>query len=116
MTIIDPDELTEVVDALEHGRALLEQLVIRGVRTAGPAEHEHLDALADQLHRQGASHLAGRMRALLEAMREDDPGAAVALLRAQASLHVFDRVLTMRVVDQQLGAAIEAELGEVEPA
>ncbi|MCB9718834.1 MAG: hypothetical protein H6712_33625 [Myxococcales bacterium] len=105
MTVIDPDALDQVVRTLQRSRELLEQLVIRGVRTAGPAELDRLDALREELGRHGTTHLAGRLHALLVAMRNDDPAAAVALLRAQATLHVLERVLTMRVVEAELAGA-----------
>lgn len=112
-SIVDDQELAQVAQALRHCRDLLQELVIRGVRTSGPAELDRLDALREELARHGAQHLAERLTTLHTAMREDDPAAAAALLRAQACLHLFDRVLTMRVVEAELGAA---QHGEGEPA
>jgi hypothetical protein len=79
------------------------------VRAAGPAEHGRLDALREELSRVGARHLADRLGALSEAMRSDDPGATSSLLRAQTSLVLFDRILTLRVVEAGLAAAVAAE-------
>lgn|SRR5690606_1064686 len=104
MTAIDPDELQEVLHALQRSRTLLDELVVRGVRAAGPAEHGRLDALREELWRVGARHLAEQLGALLEAMRSDDPAATSHVLRAQTSLHLFDRVLTLRVVEVGLSA------------
>lgn len=109
MAAIDPDELhgelQEVLQALLRCRTLLDELVVRGVRAAGPGEHGRLDGLREELSRVGARHLAERLGALLGAMQADDPGAPRELLRAQTSLHVFDRVLTLRVVEADLHAA-----------
>jgi len=105
MPTVDPQSLAEVVGALQRTRDLLDQLVVRGVRTVGPAELDQLDALREELARAGAQHLAGRLRALGEAMRADDPQAAARLMQAHASLHLFDRVLTLRVAEQQLAEA-----------
>jgi hypothetical protein len=106
MTAIDPDELQEVLQALQHARTLLDELVVRGVRAAGPAELGRLDALREELGRVGARHLAEQLRALSDAMRADDPAATGELLCAQTSLYLFDRILTLRVVEAGL---VEAE-------
>ena len=106
MTAIDPDELQEVLQALQHARTLLDDLVVRGVRAAGPAELGRLDALREELGRVGARHLAEQLRALSDAMRADDAAAPSGLLHAQTSLYLFDRILTLRVVEAGL---MEAE-------
>lgn len=105
MQTVDEDELAQVVQALERSRQLLDELVVRGVRTAGPSEHDQLQALRDELARVGAHHLAQRMGQLVATMRSDDPESGRALLRTQTSLHLFDRILTMEVVGQRLAAA-----------
>lgn len=106
MRTIDPDELAQVVQALERSKARLDALVVRGVRTAGPGELDELDALRHELDRVGAHHLAQRMTHLVAAMRSDAPEAGRALLRTQTSLHLFDRILTMEVVGEQLAATV----------
>lgn len=104
MASIDPQQLDEVVQALTRSRKLLDDLVVRGVRTAGPSELSKLDALREELARVGAQHLSGRLELLGEGIRDDASDVAARLLRAQASLYLFDRVLTVRVAEQQLGA------------
>lgn len=116
MTSIDPEPLDEVVQALKRSRRLLDELVVRGLRTAGPGELSQLDALGDELARVGAQHLAGRLAALAEGMRADAKDVAATLLRAQASVYLFDRVLTLRVVEQQLGALQQADQAVAEEA
>lgn len=109
MQRIDTDELAQVVQALERSKQQLDALVVRGVRTAGPGELDELDALGAELARVGAQHLAQRIERLVGAMRSDDPEAGRALLRAQTSLHLFDRILTMEVVGERLAAAARPE-------
>lgn len=109
MTATDPDELQQVLQALERSRTLLDELVVRGVRAAGPADWARLDALKDELLRAGARHLAEQLGALGSAMRSDDATATGGLLRAQTSLYLFDRVLTLRVAEAGLRAVIEAD-------
>jgi len=102
MTAIDPDELQEVLQALQQARTLLDDLMVRGVRAAGPGELGRLDALREELGRVGAHHLAEQLGALSNAMRADDPAATGGLLCAQTSLYLFDRILTLRVVEAGL--------------
>ncbi len=104
MSSVDPEQLAEVVQALTRSRQLLDDLVVRGVRTAGPGELAQLDALREELARVGAQHLAGRLPTLADSMRADASDVAVGLLRAHASILLFDRVLTLKVVEQELHA------------
>src|ERR687888_230765 len=89
----DP-ETTEALHALDRLHGALEDLVVRGLRSAGPAQLAALDSLRQEFERVGAAHLAGRLAALLDALRADDRAAADALLRAQASLRLFGRLLS----------------------
>jgi hypothetical protein len=47
-----------------------------------------------------------------DAIRANDRAAARALLRAQASLRVFERVLTLEVAAEALAALAEPPAGE----
>ncbi len=92
------DEIAELRDALERLQAMADDLVVRGLRAAGPRDIGRLTSLRDELRTAGAEHLAGRLTAVAEALRADDRGAAPALLRALTSLRLFDRMLTLEVV------------------
>src|SRR5438132_12268549 len=90
-------ETAEIVQSLERLQGALEDLAVRGLRAAGPGQLATLEALRAEFERVGAGHLAGRVAAVITAVRNDDRSAAAALLRAQASLRVFERVLTLEV-------------------
>jgi hypothetical protein len=92
---LDPAEIVQTVERLEGE---LVDLAIRGLRAVGPQHLASLEALRQEFERIGADHLAGRIATLVGAIRADDRNAAVALLRAQASLRVFERVLTLQAV------------------
>ena len=60
--------------------------------------------IREEFQRIGAEHLAGQIGALIAAIQNDDRAAAAALLRAQTSLRLFERVLTLEVAAAQLQA------------
>jgi hypothetical protein len=105
-------ETAEVIRAVERLRGEFDDLAVRGLRTAGPEHLASLDALRDEFRRVGAEHLAGLIGAVAEAIRANDRAAARALLRAQASLRVFERVLTLEVAAEALAALAGPPAGE----
>ncbi len=60
--------------------------------------------MQDEFQRIGANHLAQRLGRLTHAIRSGHAGAAAALLQAQSSLRVFERLLTLETVADQLMA------------
>jgi hypothetical protein len=103
------DEIAELRDALDRMYAALEDLVVRGVRAAGANDLARLTALRDEFRTAGAEHLAGRLTAVVDAVRADDRGAAAAVLRAMTALRLFDRMLTLEVAGRALAATADAE-------
>jgi hypothetical protein len=87
----------EVVQTIERLNGAFDDLCVRGLRAAAPRDIGALRSMREEFERIGASHLATRIAALIEAIEKDDRGAAGALLRAQASLRVFERLLTLQV-------------------
>jgi hypothetical protein len=102
----DADEIVQTIGRLE---ARLEELTVRGLRSAGPEQLAALTALREEFERIGADHLAGRVADLVAALRSDDPKAAAALLRTQASLRVFERILTLEAAAEALRALLPEE-------
>lgn len=88
-------EIDVIVATIERVQSGFDDLVMRGLRTAGPDQLALLEAMHEEFARIGASHIAGRIADLLEAVRADDRHAGSALLRAQSSLRVFERILTL---------------------
>src|SRR4051812_26753021 len=105
----DANEITEVLQTIDRLHAVLADLAVRGLRSAGPAQLTPLEALREEFARVGAGHLASRLGELLEAVRQDDRGSASALLRAQTSLRLFERLLTLEHAQRLLGALLPEE-------
>ena len=105
-------EIDEILQAVDRLHGALADLVLRGLRSAGPAQLAPLEALREEFDRVGAGHLAGRVGELLDAARRDDRSAAAALLRAQTSLRLFERVLTLERAADLLGRLAAPAEGE----
>jgi hypothetical protein len=90
-------EVLEIQQIVEHLQAVLENLITRGLRSAGLAERNALATLGDEFTRIGAGHLAERVQTLRETLETDDADGPNRLLKAQASLRLFERVLTLEV-------------------
>ena len=98
------EEIDELRDALDQLHAAMEDLVVRGLRAAGPQDLAKLTALRDEFRGAGAGHIAERLEITIEAVRADDRGAAAALLRSMAATRLFDRMLTLEVAASLLSA------------
>jgi hypothetical protein len=105
-------ELDEIVQTVERLQTALEELSVRGLRSAGGEQLAVLDALREEFERVGAGHLAARVAALVSAVRAGDRSAAAALLRAQASLRVFERILTLEATGETLREILQEGGGE----
>lgn len=98
------DEIVQTVERLDRE---FTELVMQGLRAVGPKHLASLAALRDEFSRIGAAHLAERIGTLVTAIKADDRGSAEALLRAQTSLRVFERLLTLQTQRATLQAARE---------
>lgn len=102
-------DILEVLRTVDRLHGILADLMVRGLRSAGEAQVAPLEAVQQELDRIGASHLSGRIQALVDAIRDDDRGAARALLRAQTSLRLFERVLTLEHAVEMLDALLASQ-------
>jgi hypothetical protein len=109
-----PSMLDEIADTIERLRCRFEALAIRGIRAAGPDDIALLKSAGEEFERIGASHMAERIGEFIGAMQEGGREAAVALLRAQVSLRLFDRVLTLDVAEGALSSLADADEVEEE--
>lgn len=100
-------DIDEIVQTIERLQGEFEDLAVRGLRSVGPQHLGTLQAVREEFERIGAGHLAGRIAAVVEAIRSDDRGAAAALLRAQAELRVFERILTLEVAGEIIRSHME---------
>ena len=97
------DEIAELRDALDRLHTAVDDLVIRGLRSAGPVEMTRLGALRDEFRTAGAEHLAEKLATLIDAVNAGERNAAPALLRAVTTFRLFDRMLTLEVARAALG-------------
>lgn len=91
--------IDEIANTVEHVRSEMEALTIRGIRAAGPEHVAMLMSAGEEFERIGADHMAGRIGDVVMAIDQSDPSAGAALLRAQTSLRLFDRLLTLDVAE-----------------
>src|SRR5579862_8686906 len=103
--MLSTEERDEVCGMIETLRGELDDLALRGLKTAGPDDLRTLDSLRDECVRIGAAHLAERTSTLVDAIRGNDASAGASLMRAQTSLRVFERVMTLDTVAEVLDVA-----------
>jgi uncharacterized protein YheU (UPF0270 family) len=101
-------EVEELRISIERLRTLLENLVVRGLRACGRDELVQLQSFTQHLEQSGAGHVAAVLAELHEQIQKDDRTAARTLLKAQTSVRVLERLLTLRVVKGQYQAVIAA--------
>ena len=99
----------EITHTIERIRSEFDALAIRGIRAAGPENVALLNAAGEEFERIGAEHLAKRINDVVSAIKQDDRGAAASLMRAQTSLRLFERLLTLDNVEEALTALIAEE-------
>ncbi len=95
-------EYQEVSDTIQSVQDQFEELVLRGLRSADSAHIQSLRAMQAEFARIGAAYLAERLGDLSNALENDNMDAASALLRAQTSLRLFERILTTEAVERIL--------------
>jgi hypothetical protein len=95
-------EALEIQQIVEHLQGVLENLITRGLRAAGASERNALATLGTEFTRVGAGHLAEHVAALNQALETDARDGPERLLRAQVSLRLFARILTLDVASASL--------------
>jgi len=97
MTQLYP-ECDELRVNIERLRALLDNLVVRGLRACGGDELAQLRSYTEHLERVGAGHVATALSELYEQVEKADRASVATLLTAQTSVRLLERLLTLRVV------------------
>jgi hypothetical protein len=92
----------EIMQTIEHLQKTFDNLVVRGVRTIGPQQLSTLEALREELVRIGATHLGERIQAVITAIKNGGAKGSHSLMSAQASLRVFERLITVDVAKLEL--------------
>lgn len=103
------DMLDEIANTIEWLRLRFEAIVIRGIRATESDDLTLLKAAGEDLERIGAEHLAERIGDVVASIEDGDRAAAAALLRAQTSLRLFDRVLTLDFAESVLTSLAQSE-------
>jgi hypothetical protein len=88
-------DTTEIVQTIDHLQRTFEDLMLRGLKAAGPGEINTLTNIREECERIGAYYLAGQVGAIVDAIQTNSRSAASALMRAQTTLRLFDRILTL---------------------
>ncbi len=102
-------DLEQIVHCLRQLQSEFEDLAVGGLRSLGPEHLPLLRSLGEQLDTIGALHIGGRVHTLAEAIENDDKSAATALMRAQASLRLFERILTTDAIEKELQQMLDTE-------
>ncbi len=105
------DGIAEIAYTLSRLQGELEDLAVGGLRAAGTERLPVLEALRDDLEKAGGSSLSTRIAVLVTAIREGRREAGAALMRLQAALRLFERLLTLEVAATRLAVAAGAESG-----
>jgi hypothetical protein len=107
------NECDELRITIERLRTLLENLVVRGLRACGADELGQLASFTQDLERAGAGHVASVLATLHAQIEKDDRASAQTLLKAQTSVRLLERLLTLRVVRGQFQTAAAMAQGGV---
>src|SRR5687767_4933009 len=103
-------EFDELKTGIERLRVLLENLIVRGLRACGSDELLQLQSLTEYLEKSGAGYVSSILSELHGEIEKDQRTSAQTLLRAQTSVRLLERLLTLRVV----GGQYEMALGMME--
>lgn len=89
--------------------ALLDGLVVRGLRAVGIEERTRLASHRAALAEMGTAHLAGALEQLIADLDSGRREGARTLLRTRASVRVFERLLSLRMVIAELGHEVRPD-------
>ena len=101
------DEIAELREALDRLHTLFEDIMLRGLRSAGAKEIARLTNLRDEFRTAGAAHIADRLTTLLDAIEAGERDAAARSMRALTAVRLFDRMLTVEVATNMMADLID---------
>ncbi len=110
------DEISEIVGTIEDVQEIQDDLLVRGLRAVPPSSLARLRGMQERLVQIGAAHMAERLQQLVTAIENDDRLAARALLHAQTSLRLLERVLSREVALAALETLQQIATAEEETA
>lgn len=103
---LDADS-AEALALVERLNALLDDLAVRGLRAVGADAITRLVTQGEALAGIGATHLATAIEALSTDLRNGRREVARTLLKTRASVRVFERLLSLRMVAAELRAGLD---------
>src|SRR5262249_51155244 len=104
-----PMEAGEIAQTIYRLQSAFRDLALRGLRSAGPPGLAPLRPVREECERLGADYVAGRIAEVGRAIEAHDRSAARALVQAQASLRVFERILTLEIAAGVLQAMVDGK-------
>lgn len=96
------DSIEEAMQTIEQIKQLFRDLTVGGLLTAEADKINTLRTLSEEFSRIGANHSAEKLQALLRAIESSSKESAPLLMRAQASIQLFERLLTLEYAAQSL--------------
>ena len=96
------NSIEEAMQTIEQIKQLFRDLTVGGLLTAEADKINTLSALCDEFSRIGASHITEKLHDLLRAIENNSKQSAPLLMRAQASIQLFERLLTLEYAMQTL--------------
>ena len=99
------DEARGALLTITHVREALDAIVVRGVRAVAGEQLRELQALAGEMDRIGASHIAAVLSTLARQIDNGLADAAGTLMTAVSHTRLLDRLLTLRAVSAQYASA-----------
>ncbi|MBI1373396.1 MAG: hypothetical protein GC159_11760 [Phycisphaera sp.] len=105
------DDTRQIGLVIERLREALDDLTVRGLRACGGEQLASLRTTRDELAGAGATHLAQSLTRVIDAITSDDDDGPAHLMRAQATLRLFDRLLTLDVAKHACAAMADTTRG-----
>lgn len=99
------DSIQEAMQTIDQVKQLFRDLTVGGLLTAEADKINTLNTLTEEFARIEAHHIAEKLQALLRAIENNNKQSAALLMRAQASVQLFERLLTLEYAQQTLAAA-----------
>src|SRR5689334_22438317 len=108
--MLNPD-VEQALNVICHLRGALDSVVVRGVRGVAGEQLRELRALAVELDRTGASHIASVLTTLAEQIERGEASASGTLMTAVSHARVLERLLTLRAATAAYAIASQATVG-----
>ncbi len=96
------DSIKEAMQTIEQIKQLFRDLTVGGLLTAEADKINTLRTLGEEFSRIGANHISEKLNDLLRGIENNSKQSAPLLMRAQASIQLFERLLTLEYAAQVL--------------